>query len=222
MAYFKWMLLLCSPPSSCLSITMSPPVCFLQVQQRPTDDGLRERQESDGAFFLRGFPIRQAPTPKDVNRLLALRHQTVPPRRLHPAHASNSFSQISQAMSACDNQDWHVVIHPPDLRATAQAWRGEPPARSVGERSPHRRAHHHQERYECRIQRPVSLIWALTRKTGRADSVLSHHFMGAELVCQQIQNSRRNLAPNSRKHMSFITDAIVSSKFKNEAAPGCN
>lgn len=56
------------------------------------------------------------------------------------------------------------------------------------------------------------------------DLVLSHHFVGAEQVCCQIQNSRRNLALNSRKRISTIADAIVSSnaQVKNEAAPGCS
>lgn len=59
---------------------------------------------------------------------------------------------------------------------------------------------------------------------GGADSVLSHHVVGAEQVCHQIQNSRRNQAPNSRKCISIITDGILSSnaKFKNEAAQGCS
>lgn len=57
---------------------MSPSVCLLQLQQRPADDRLGERRESDGAFFLRGLPVRQAPTPEDVNGVPALRHQTLP------------------------------------------------------------------------------------------------------------------------------------------------
>lgn len=64
------------------------PFVRTQLQQRSPDDGVRERQEPDGALLLWGFPFRQTQAPEDVDSVSALRHQAVPGWRLHPVDAS--------------------------------------------------------------------------------------------------------------------------------------
>lgn len=90
----SWMHLL-SPPLrqniDCMYCLSSPPSVSppppAQLPQRPSNHSPGEREESDGAFLLRGFQIRQTQAPENVHGVFTLCHKTVPRRRLQPADA---------------------------------------------------------------------------------------------------------------------------------------
>lgn len=191
MASSKWMRLFIPLPSQYLSITVSPSVCLLQLQQRPADDRLGERRESDGAFFLWGLPFRQAPTPEDVNRVPALPHQTLPRGRLHPAHAGNFFFLSFKPAKLCwlVTSAWTDVLWRNRQICGRRRRRDEasPPPGASGNAlltaGPIITRSGTNNRFQDRLHSPEhKLVAPLVGgiPASRSDPVLSHHVVGAE------------------------------------------
>lgn len=104
-------------------------------------------------------------------------------------------------MTSDISQDW-LCCDATDLWAETQERRGQPPSGSFRERSPHRRTHHHQERYARMLGRALSLSWAQTcSQIGLRDTCQQSWVSPESPLCgcwTHRQTSRRNPTPDAR------------------------